>query len=89
MIEVDGVAKAFRLPHLQRTTFKEYFLHPFKRNTYEQQQALDEISFTVAPGEFFGIVGPNGSGKSTLLKILAGIYREDHGSVRINGLLSP
>ena len=47
------------------------------------------MSFSVEHGEFFGIIGPNGSGKSTLLKILAGIYRADSGSVRIDGLLSP
>ena len=40
-------------------------------------------------GEFFGIIGPNGSGKSTLLKILAGIYRQDSGTVRVSGKLSP
>ena len=57
--------------------------------TYETQRALDNVSFSIERGEFFGIIGPNGSGKSTLLKILAGIYRADSGSVRIDGLLSP
>ena len=44
---------------------------------------------TIEQGEFFGIIGPNGSGKSTLLKILAGIYRQDAGTVRVDGVLSP
>ena len=88
-IEVVGVSKTFRLPHEQRTTLKEYFLHPLHRVSYEAQHALDDVSFSVLEGEFFGIVGPNGSGKSTLLKILAGIYRADGGTVRLNGLLSP
>ena len=88
-VEVVGVSKTFRLPHDERTTFKEHFLHPFQRVTYETQRALDDVSFSIERGEFFGIVGPNGSGKSTLLKILAGIYRADSGSVRIDGLLSP
>ena len=88
-IEAVGVSKSFRLPHQSRNTFKEYFLHPFKRTTYELQHALTDISFEVAPGEFFGIIGPNGSGKSTLLKILAGIYRQDEGRVRLDGVLSP
>ena len=88
-VEVVGVSKTFRLPHEERTTFKEHFLHPFHRVTYETQRALDDVSFSIEQGEFFGIVGPNGSGKSTLLKILAGIYRADGGSVRIDGLLSP
>jgi ABC-type polysaccharide/polyol phosphate transport system ATPase subunit len=88
-IEVERVSKTFRLPHERRTTLKEYFLHPLRRTEYEEQHALRDVSFSVRPGEFFGIVGPNGSGKSTLLKIIAGIYREDAGSVRVNGLLSP
>jgi ABC-type polysaccharide/polyol phosphate transport system ATPase subunit len=88
-IEVRGVTKTFLLPHEQRTTLKEHFLHPLRHTTYEHQRALDDVSFEIAAGEFFGIVGPNGSGKSTLLKILAGIYRQDSGVVRVNGLLSP
>jgi ABC-type polysaccharide/polyol phosphate transport system ATPase subunit len=88
-IHVAGVSKTFRIPHQQRTTFKEYFLHPLHRMTYERNDALNDVSFEVACGEFFGIIGPNGSGKSTLLKILSGIYRGDSGSVRIGGRLSP
>jgi ABC-type polysaccharide/polyol phosphate transport system ATPase subunit len=88
-IQVVDVSKTFRLPHEQRTTLKEYFLHPFQHISYEVQRALDGVSFAVDDGEFFGIVGPNGSGKSTLLKILAGIYRPDSGMVRVDGLLSP
>ena len=88
-IEVTGVSKSFRIPHEQRTYFKEYFLHPFRRTSYERNDALDGVSFTIERGEFFGIFGPNGSGKSTLLRILAGIYVPDAGRVRITGRLSP
>jgi ABC-2 type transport system ATP-binding protein len=88
-IEVDQVSKSFRLPHERRTTLKEYFQHPLRRTQYEEQLALQAVSFHVEEGEFFGIVGPNGSGKSTLLKVIAGIYRHDSGTVRVHGLLSP
>ena len=88
-IEVAHVSKKFRLPHEQRTTLKEYFQHPLRRPRYEEQRALEDVSFRVEPGEFFGIMGPNGGGKSTLLKVIAGIYRQDAGAVRVGGRLSP
>ena len=88
-IEVENVSKAFLIPHQQRNTIKEYFLHPFHRMTYERNEALRDITFTVEQGEFFGVVGLNGSGKSTLLKVLAGIYRADTGRIRIGGALAP
>jgi ABC-type polysaccharide/polyol phosphate transport system ATPase subunit len=88
-IEVAGVSKSFRLPHEQRTFLKEYFTHPFRRTTYERNDALRDVTFSVEEGEFFGVIGPNGSGKSTLLRILAGIYVPDSGVVRVSGLLSP
>jgi ABC-type polysaccharide/polyol phosphate transport system ATPase subunit len=88
-IEVRGVSKSFRIPHEHRIFFKDYFLQPFRRTTYETNDALRDVAFTVEAGEFFGVFGPNGSGKSTLLRILAGIYVPDRGVVRVNGLLSP
>jgi ABC-type polysaccharide/polyol phosphate transport system ATPase subunit len=88
-IEAADVSKSFRIPHEQRNHFKEYFMHPLRRTTYERNDALKDVSFSVDAGEFFGIFGPNGSGKSTLLRILAGIYIPDSGRVRVNGLLSP
>jgi len=88
-IEVTGINKSFALPHEVQSTLKEHFLHPLQRTTFEHQRALSDVSFEVMQGEFFGIIGPNGSGKSTLLKILAGIYRQDSGTVVVNGLLSP
>ena len=69
-IEVAGVSKSFRIPHENRTYLKEYFLHPFGRTTYERNDALQNATFSVEAGEFFGVFGPNGSGKSTLLKTI-------------------
>ena len=89
VIEVRGVSKAFALPHEQRTTLKEHFLHPFSSRTFERQVALDDVNVSIHAGEFFGIMGLNGSGKSTLLKIIAGIYQPDSGSVSVRGKLSP
>jgi ABC-type polysaccharide/polyol phosphate transport system ATPase subunit len=88
-VVVNGVSKAFRLPHERVSTLKERALHPMRRTTYERFEALDDVSFSVPRGEFFGILGRNGSGKSTLLKCLAGIYRADGGSIYIDGRVSP
>ncbi len=88
-IAVDGVSKSFRLPHEQHLSLKQRFLHPGRRTTYEEHEALRDVSVVVEEGEFFGIVGSNGSGKSTLLKIVGGIYRADSGTVRVHGALSP
>ncbi|MBA2517564.1 MAG: ABC transporter ATP-binding protein [Solirubrobacterales bacterium] len=87
-VSVQAVSKEFRLPHEQVHTLKERALHPFKRSGEDRFQALEDVTFDVAPGEFFGIVGRNGSGKSTLLKCLAGIYRIDRGAIRMRGQLS-
>ena len=61
-------------------------------NTYYGEfHAIRDVSFTVAPGEFFLVIGPNGHGKSTLLKTICGLLRTDSGqivfnSTEINGL---
>lgn len=68
-------------------TLKERALHPTRRIGYQSFQVLNDISFAVAPGEFFGIAGRNGSGKSTLLKCIAGIYQCD-GDIWCRGRLS-
>jgi len=87
-LAAEGVHKRFKIPEERTHTLKERALHPLRRSRHEELYALKDISFAVAPGEFFGIVGRNGSGKSTLLKCLAGIYRTDQGQIWCNGRLS-
>jgi len=43
--------------------------------------ALDDINFTIKPGEFFSLLGPSGCGKTTLLRIIAGFEFPDEGTV--------
>ncbi len=48
-------------------------------------KALDVANMSVKKGAIYGLVGPNGAGKSTLLRHLTGIYRQNEGTVRIEG----
>src|SRR3989344_136355 len=90
VITVQHLSKTFKIPHEKIPSVRGAFVSMFHgKRTYEEFQALDDVSFEVKRGEFFGIIGRNGSGKSTLLKILAGIYQADSGMVRIDGRISP
>jgi ribose transport system ATP-binding protein len=48
-------------------------------------QALNNVDFDLRPGEVHILLGENGAGKSTLVKILTGVYKNDKGSIQING----
>ncbi|MCI0686924.1 MAG: ABC transporter ATP-binding protein [Sporichthyaceae bacterium] len=52
---------------------------------YGDVQAVDDLSFTVGSGEFFGILGPNGAGKTTTLEIVEGLRDADSGTVSLLG----
>ncbi len=52
---------------------------------FESLQALDDVSFEIEEGEFFGLLGPNGAGKSTLISALAGLLRVDSGALSVLG----
>ncbi len=52
---------------------------------YGAVAALREVSFTVAPGEMFGLIGPDGAGKTTAIRTICGLLHVDGGSVRVLG----
>lgn len=87
-IEVKNLSKHFRLPTEKSSSIKQTFINWTKGvKGYREQKVLDDISFNIKKGDFFGIVGRNGSGKSTLLKLISGIYQPDGGSIKVNGSL--
>lgn len=49
-------------------------------------KAVSDLSFSVLPGEIFGIIGPNGAGKSTAVNLISGVIKPTSGSVRFDGL---
>ncbi len=51
--------------------------------SYNDNEILKNLSFSVFEGEFFIIIGPNGSGKTTLMKIIAGILKPKNGDLQI------
>ena len=51
----------------------------------EVRKVIDDISFSVQPGEFVSVIGPSGCGKSTMFNIIAGLERPTSGDVRIDG----
>ena len=48
-------------------------------------QALEDVSFSIAKGEIFGLIGPNGAGKTTLFNVLTGVYAVDGGAFHFEG----
>ncbi len=52
---------------------------------YDQKKAVDDLSFEVYAGEFFGLLGPNGAGKTTTIRIIMDMFKPDAGSVQVLG----
>lgn len=52
---------------------------------YGARQALQEVTFSVAPGSFAALLGPNGAGKSTLIALLTRLYDLQRGDIRVMG----
>ena len=53
--------------------------------SFDGFKALDGLTMTVPTGSIYGLVGPNGAGKSTVLRHITGVYRQDEGTVKIDG----
>lgn len=83
LVDVNGLTKRFKIAER-----KPGFLGALTGLVHRKHRivsALDEVSFSIEPGEVVGYIGPNGAGKSTTVKILSGILVPDEGECRVLG----
>jgi lipopolysaccharide transport system ATP-binding protein len=86
-ISVRNASKQFRLHRNRPNSLKEAVLRR-KRDDVDEFWALDDVTFDIPKGSFFGLIGHNGSGKSTLLRLMAGIHEPTSGEVVVDGRIS-
>jgi len=92
-IDIVGLQKRFKRVTVGRgagyTTLKSSLLSSlFARRVNGEVQytnAIKNLTMRIPQGASIGVIGKNGSGKSTLLKLITGIYKPDHGSIKVNG----
>lgn len=87
-VQASGVSKDYRLG--EREGLMGLASRILKRHPRDQDfNALSDVSFSIQPGECFGVVGRNGSGKSTLMQLIAGITTPTAGEMFVKGLVMP
>src|ERR1700757_69960 len=69
------------LPHMETAAIQTHGL----TRRFGALTAVEDVTFTVATGQFFGFLGPNGAGKSTTIKMLTGLLEPSAGSIEILG----
>ena len=82
-IQVEGLRKSYFVH--ERSAGLLASLRSLVQRRTREVKAVDEISFTVQPGEVVGFLGPNGAGKTTTLKMLSGLLHPTGGSVGVLG----
>ena len=81
IIEATGLSKTYRVAQK-----KEGFLGAVRglvRRQYKEVRAVEDVSFSIEPGEMVAFLGPNGAGKTTTLKMLSGLIYPTHGTARV------
>jgi lipopolysaccharide transport system ATP-binding protein len=89
-ISLQDVSKSFKKLLLRgdHTTVKTWLLKPMSllaKSQGERIEVFSHLDLEIPRGISLGVIGRNGSGKSTLLKLLAGIYKPDGGTIRMEG----
>ncbi|MFH2139909.1 MAG: ABC transporter ATP-binding protein [Pseudomonadota bacterium] len=83
-ITITNLGKAYKQYPTRWSRLAEWLL-PFSKPRHQLHWVLQDINFTVNPGEAVGIIGINGAGKSTLLKMITGTTQPTTGNVKITG----
>jgi len=82
-IETRQLGKTYRVP--VRGSGVGEALRSLWNRRYREVRAVEEVTFTMQPGEIVGFLGPNGAGKTTVLKMLAGLLHPTAGEARVLG----
>ncbi len=85
MIEVRGLQKVYKV-HEREAGFWSSVRSLFDRK-FRDVYAVDDVSFSIAPGEIVGFLGPNGAGKTTTMKVLTGLLHPTAGEVQVGGFV--
>ncbi|MGK7925122.1 MAG: ATP-binding cassette domain-containing protein [Spirulina sp.] len=83
IITVENLSKTYPVA-IKEPGIKGTIAHFFNR-TYRQIKAVQNVSFSIEPGEIVGFLGPNGAGKTTTLKMLSGLIHPSSGQVNVAG----
>ena len=83
IIEVDGLTKTYRV--FQKKDGLLGALKGLYKREYKTVRAVEDVTFSIEPGEMVAFLGPNGAGKTTTLKMLSGLIYPSGGSARVLG----
>jgi ABC-2 type transport system ATP-binding protein len=83
VITVHGLSKSYQVA--KRSSGVGQAVKALFKRDYKVVEALNDISFSIEPGEIVGYIGPNGAGKSTTIKVMSGILVPDSGTCTVMG----
>src|SRR3984893_6585437 len=85
IIEANNLTKTYRVSQKKEGVLGA--VRGLFRRQYKEVRAVDNVSFTIEPGEMVAFLGPNGAGKTTTLKMLSGLIFPSSGSARVLGFV--